>query len=119
MAGWKGSRVSPFVEDEVEDGAEVMGLGLADIGRVHGLHQVGPAEGQQPGVVGLYQAMLELVLRAHPEAGLVLKRYIRIAPATWRYFQATKDSPVKDFVAEADRHPVFELTPVGQGHQRG
>ena len=24
-------------------------------------------------------------------------------------FNATKDSPVEDFVAEADRHPVFEL----------
>jgi hypothetical protein len=46
------------------------------------------------------------------EAGPVLKRYVRIATATRPYFQATKDSPVEDFVAEADRHPVFELTPV-------
>lgn len=53
------------------------------------------------------------------EAGPVLQRYIRIAPATRPYFQATKDSLVNDFVAEADRHPVFELTPVGQDHQRG
>ena len=47
------------------------------------------------------------------EAGPVLKRYVRIAPATRRYFQATMDSPVEDFVAEAARHPVFELTLVG------
>jgi deazaflavin-dependent oxidoreductase (nitroreductase family) len=46
------------------------------------------------------------------EAGPVLKRYVGIATATRPYFQATKDSPVEDFVAEADRHPVFELTPV-------
>jgi len=46
------------------------------------------------------------------EAGPVLKRYVRIATATRPYFQATKDSPVEDFVAEADRHPVFELTPI-------
>ena len=44
------------------------------------------------------------------EAGPVLKRYVRIAPSARPYFQATKDSPVEDFVAEADHHPVFELT---------
>ncbi len=53
------------------------------------------------------------------EAGPVLKRYIRIAPSTRRYFQAAKDSPVEDFAAEADRHPVFELTPAGEDRQRG
>ena len=53
------------------------------------------------------------------EAGPVLKRYLRIAPATRRYFQAAKDSPVEDFVAEAGRHPVFELTPVGEAAQPG
>jgi deazaflavin-dependent oxidoreductase (nitroreductase family) len=44
-------------------------------------------------------------------AGPVLKRYVRVANATRPYFQATKDSPVEDFVAEANRHPVFELIP--------
>jgi deazaflavin-dependent oxidoreductase (nitroreductase family) len=53
------------------------------------------------------------------EAGPVLKRYVRIAPSTRRYFQAAKDSPVADFVAEADRHPVFELIPIGADRQRG
>jgi deazaflavin-dependent oxidoreductase (nitroreductase family) len=49
------------------------------------------------------------------EAGPVLKRYIAIASATRPYFQAGKDAPVADFVAEAHRHPVFELLPVGDG----
>ena len=53
------------------------------------------------------------------EAGPVLKRYVRMAPSTRPYFQATKDSPVEDFVAEADRHPVFELAPAGEDHQPG
>jgi deazaflavin-dependent oxidoreductase (nitroreductase family) len=44
------------------------------------------------------------------EAGPVLKRYLAVASKTRPYFDATKDSPVEDFVAEADRHPVFELT---------
>jgi deazaflavin-dependent oxidoreductase (nitroreductase family) len=50
------------------------------------------------------------------EAGPVLKRYVAIATATRPYFQADKDAPVEDFVAEADRHPVFELTPVTRDH---
>jgi deazaflavin-dependent oxidoreductase (nitroreductase family) len=54
-----------------------------------------------------------------PEAGAVLQRYVRIAPSTRPYFQATKDSPVEDFVAEADRHPVFELIPAGKDRQHG
>jgi deazaflavin-dependent oxidoreductase (nitroreductase family) len=53
------------------------------------------------------------------EAGLVLQRYVRIAPSTRPYFQAAKDSPVEAFVAEADRHPVFELTPAGEDRQPG
>jgi deazaflavin-dependent oxidoreductase (nitroreductase family) len=45
------------------------------------------------------------------EAGPVLQRYIRIAGATRPYFAASADSPVADFVAEAEHHPVFELAP--------
>ncbi len=37
-------------------------------------------------------------------------RYIGIASAARPYFQASKGSPVADFIAEAHRHPVFELT---------
>ncbi len=46
------------------------------------------------------------------EAGAVLKRYVAVATKTRQQFQAAKDSPVEDFVAEADRHPVFELIPL-------
>jgi deazaflavin-dependent oxidoreductase (nitroreductase family) len=56
---------------------------------------------------------------APEEAGPILQRYVRIATATRRYFLATKDSPVEDFVTEADRHPVFELTPVDENRQAG
>jgi deazaflavin-dependent oxidoreductase (nitroreductase family) len=48
------------------------------------------------------------------EAGPVLKRYVAVASATRPYFQAGMNSPVADFVAEAYRHPVFELTEVGE-----
>jgi deazaflavin-dependent oxidoreductase (nitroreductase family) len=49
------------------------------------------------------------------EAGPVLKDYVRIATPTRPYFEASKDDPVADFVAEADRHPVFELIPANHG----
>ena len=52
------------------------------------------------------------------EAGPVLQRYLRLAPSARPYFQASKGSPVKDFVTEADRHPVFELTPAGEDRHR-
>lgn len=45
------------------------------------------------------------------EAGPVLKHYVSISRPTRPYFQASKDAPVDEFVAEADRHPVFELIP--------
>jgi deazaflavin-dependent oxidoreductase (nitroreductase family) len=53
------------------------------------------------------------------EAGPVLKRYVAIATATRPYFQADKDAPVEAFVAEADRHPVFELLPISEDRPDG
>lgn len=47
------------------------------------------------------------------EAGPVLRQYVRQSRPTRPYFTATLDSPVEEFVAEADRHPVFELLPYG------
>jgi hypothetical protein len=45
------------------------------------------------------------------EAGPVLKRYVAVAAKTRAQFDARPDSPPQDFVREAARHPVFELTP--------
>ena len=47
------------------------------------------------------------------EAGPVLKRYVAVASRTRTSFRAGQDDPVERFVAEADRHPVFELLPLG------
>jgi hypothetical protein len=41
-----------------------------------------------------------------------LQRYVAVATKTRPWFDAKSDSPVEDFIAEADRHPVFELTPL-------
>ena len=51
------------------------------------------------------------------EAGPVLKRYLAVATATRPYFDADKDAPVEEFIAEANRHPVFELLPINNDHR--
>jgi deazaflavin-dependent oxidoreductase (nitroreductase family) len=43
------------------------------------------------------------------EAGPVLKRYVAVATKTRAEFRAGPDAPVEEFIAEAGRHPVFEL----------
>ncbi|WP_040781358.1 nitroreductase family deazaflavin-dependent oxidoreductase [Rhodococcus ruber] len=45
------------------------------------------------------------------EAAPVLRKYVGVASATRDYFRAGKDASTEEFEAEADRHPVFELTP--------
>ncbi len=42
-------------------------------------------------------------------AAPVLREYLRKTPIVKPYFDATKDSPVETFAAEAGRHPVFRL----------
>ncbi len=46
------------------------------------------------------------------EAGPILKQYIAVASATRPYFRADTTAPVSEFIAEAELHPVLELTPV-------
>jgi deazaflavin-dependent oxidoreductase (nitroreductase family) len=43
-------------------------------------------------------------------AAPVLREYLRKTPLVNPYFDATKDSPIAEFAAEAQRHPVFRLT---------
>ena len=39
----------------------------------------------------------------------VLKRYCEEQPITRKFFDATPDSPLEDFIEEAPRHPVFRI----------
>jgi hypothetical protein len=43
------------------------------------------------------------------QSASILKKYLALAPITQPYFDARPDSPVEMFIAEASRHPVFEL----------
>lgn len=45
------------------------------------------------------------------EAAPVLKRYITRVPITRSFFDATPESDLRAFEAEAARHPVFRLVP--------
>lgn len=42
-------------------------------------------------------------------AGSVLQRYLKAVPITAPYFDAKATDPVRQFAAEASRHPVFRL----------
>ena len=50
------------------------------------------------------------------EAGPVLKHYVAVATKAQGQFRSTKDSPIDDFIDEADQHPVFELIPIQTTH---
>jgi deazaflavin-dependent oxidoreductase (nitroreductase family) len=48
-----------------------------------------------------------------PEAAApVLKAYVERVPITRPYFDAAPDTPLAAFVAEATRHPVFQVRPI-------
>ena len=44
-----------------------------------------------------------------PTAAPVLREYLRKTPITKPFFDASKDAPVEEFTAEAERHPVFKV----------
>jgi deazaflavin-dependent oxidoreductase (nitroreductase family) len=44
-------------------------------------------------------------------AAPILREYLRGTPVTKPYFDASPDSPLEDFAAEAARHPVFRIEP--------
>ena len=58
---------------------------------------------------GRTRKRLSIVPLGSEEAATILREYVRAVPAPRPYFDATKDSPVEAFRAEAERHPVFRL----------
>ena len=45
------------------------------------------------------------------ERAPILSAYVRAVPITRKFFAADRDAPVEAFAAEAERHPVFRLSP--------
>ena len=52
------------------------------------------------------------------EAAPVLRAYVRLVPATRRFFDVRPGAPVAEFAAEAHRHPVFRIGPLDAGRNR-
>ncbi|CAN5318783.1 nitroreductase family deazaflavin-dependent oxidoreductase [soil metagenome] len=52
-------------------------------------------------------------------AAPVLQEYLRKTPITRPFFDSRPGSPLRDFAAEARRHPVFRLPLLGDGDRRG
>jgi deazaflavin-dependent oxidoreductase (nitroreductase family) len=87
------------------DGERWLVSPYGDVGWVHNL-RANPALRLRRG-----RAQESLVAEAvgPAEAGPILKRYVRQVRITAPFFDARRTDPVEDFVAEADRHPVFRL----------
>lgn len=43
-------------------------------------------------------------------AAPILKKYVEDVSVARPYFEAGKDSPLEDFVSEAEKHPVFQIS---------
>jgi deazaflavin-dependent oxidoreductase (nitroreductase family) len=58
---------------------------------------------------GRHAETVAIVALGPAEAAPVLKQYVTDVPITRPFFDATPDSPLEAFVAEAHRHPVFRV----------
>ncbi len=58
---------------------------------------------------GRHSETVTIVELGPEESAPVLKEYLKHVPTVRPYFDATPDSPLEAFVAEAARHPVFRI----------
>ena len=63
-------------------------------------HRVTLQRGSEVHQVGISELPL-------PDRPPILQEYLRLEPITQPYFEARPDSPLEEFAAEAQRHPVF------------
>jgi deazaflavin-dependent oxidoreductase (nitroreductase family) len=87
------------------DGERWLVSPYGDVGWVHNLRANGALRLRR----GRAQESLVAEAVGPEEAGPILKRYVRQVRITASFFDARRTDPVEDFVAEADRHPVFRL----------
>jgi len=103
-------RTTPVILVET-DGRRWLVSPYGDVGWVHNVRS-------RP-EVSLRRGRSTQLLRAQETdaqtAGPILQRYVRQAPITAPFFDAGPDDPAAAFVAEAPRHPVFEVSPIRAG----
>jgi deazaflavin-dependent oxidoreductase (nitroreductase family) len=99
------ARTTPVIL--VEDDGRWLVSPYGPVGWVHNVHanpEVSLRRGRRTWQVHAEQVSAEA-------AGPILRRYLRQARVTAPFFDANPDDPAEAFAAEADRHPVFNLTP--------
>lgn len=87
---------------------------VAPYGEVAWVHNVRAAK-QVTLSRGRHSETLRAVEVSSEAAAPVLKRYVAGVAITRPYFDAGPDDPIERFVAEASRHPVFELLEPARG----
>jgi deazaflavin-dependent oxidoreductase (nitroreductase family) len=98
------SRTTPVGLIETEEGRWL----VAPYGPVGWVHNVRAAH---QALLGRGRRRQRVSVRelAAQQAAPVLHTYVTDVPIVRPYFDVTPDSPIEDFVAEAPRHPVFQL----------
>ena len=87
------------------DGVRYLVAPYGDVGWVHNLRASGLAELSQGGTTEEIAATEVDADTAAP----ILKQYVQQVSVVRSFFDADKDAPIAEFVAEASRHPVFKI----------
>ena len=110
VPGRRSGRIYETPVTLVEDGERWLVAPYGAVAWVRNLRAAGECELQQRGEVQKVRAE-----EVGPElAGPVLKRYVKQVAVVRPYFDASSDAPEAEFAAEADRHPVFRITPASE-----
>lgn len=87
------------------DGNRYLVAPYGAVGWVHNIRASGTAELSQKGKT----RAISVTEVAAAEAGPVLKQYYEDVKIVRPYFDAAEGAGVEEFIAEADRHPVFRI----------
>jgi deazaflavin-dependent oxidoreductase (nitroreductase family) len=90
-----------------EDGQRWLVAPYGPVGWVHNARAAGQVELSR----GRHTETVRVKELAPEAAAPVLKAYVERVPITRPYFDVPPDAPLAAFVAEASKHPVFQVIP--------
>jgi deazaflavin-dependent oxidoreductase (nitroreductase family) len=99
-------RSTPVILVE-EDGQRWLVAPYGPVAWVHNVRAAGQVELSR----GRHSETVRVEELAPEAAAPILKAYVQRVPITRPYFDAAPDAPLTAFVAEAPRHPVFQVVP--------
>jgi deazaflavin-dependent oxidoreductase (nitroreductase family) len=88
-----------------EDGQRWLVAPYGPVGWVHNARAAGQVQLSR----GRRSETVRVTELAPEAAAPILKAYVERVPITRPYFDATPDAPLAAFVAEAPKHPVFQI----------